>query len=86
MAWISWNSAIGWPNCLRSIAYLTASDNKRSAIPTHSAEICRRPLSSTRIDVRKPLPSSPPSKALAGTRQLSKWTDDTGDPAWPILS
>ncbi|MNR35661.1 hypothetical protein D3C85_1535230 [compost metagenome] len=54
-------------------------------MPTHRAEICRRPLSSTRMDVLNPLPSSPPSRALAGTRQLSNTTSLVRAPAWPIF-
>ena len=41
----------------------------RSATPTQTAAMCRRPLSSTFIAVLKPTPSRPPIRLAAGTRQ-----------------
>ena len=44
-----------------------------------------RCLFSAFMMVLKPAPSAPPIMLLAGTRQLSRNTLPTGDPAWPIL-
>jgi hypothetical protein len=42
IACTSLKSAIGLPNCLRSLAYATASTISRSATPTHTAAMCSR--------------------------------------------
>ena len=57
----------------------------RSAAPTQTAAMCRRPLSSTFMAVLKPTPSLPPMRFAAGTRQFSKMTSQVCAPCWPIF-
>ncbi len=57
----------------------------RSAAATHTAAMCSRPLSSTFIAVAKPMPSRPPMRLAAGTRQSSKMTSQVCAPRCPIF-
>ena len=58
----------------------------RSATPTQTAAMCRRPRSSTFIAVLKPSPSLPPSSAVgrhAAVRRRSR--RQVCAPRWPIF-
>jgi hypothetical protein len=59
----------------------------RSATPTQTALMWRRPRSSTFIAVLKPCPSrsGPPMIASGGTRTSSKITSQVCAPFWPIF-
>lgn len=54
-------------------------------MPQATAEICRRPRSSTFIAVLKPCPGLPPMMLAAGTRTLSRITSQVLVPRWPIF-
>src|SRR5256885_12416051 len=66
-----WNLAMGWPNCSRSLAYLTAASSAAWLTPTERAACVMRPPSSVPVTCLKP-PSTPPSSAAAGTCMSSK--------------
>src|SRR2546427_355821 len=68
---IAWNFAIGWPNCSRSLAYLSAASSAAWETPTERAACVIRPPSSVPVTCLKP-PSMPPSSAAAGTLMASK--------------
>jgi hypothetical protein len=41
--WVFWNSAIGWPNCWRSLVYRSASSRQRCAPPSEQAPMLMPP-------------------------------------------
>ena len=80
-----WFIAIGWPNCTRSREYSTACSNAARATPTAPIAVPGRVLSSVRIAILKPSPSSP-SRFAAGTRTSWNATAEVSVARWPILS
>ena len=59
--WIAWKSAIAWPNWRRALACSTDASSAACRMPTASAPMPTRPLSSTLIIIWKPRFSSPSS-------------------------
>ena len=83
--WIAWKSAIGFPNCCRSRAYLVDASRAAWAMPQAWLAMPMRPPSRAIIAILKPPPSSP-SRALSGTKQRSSVRGTVLEARSPILS
>ena len=84
MNWMPWNEAIGWPNCCRSFAYPVAASSAAWPMPTAIAPVIGRVMSSVRIAILNPSPSSP-SRCSTGTAQSVKWSATVGEQRMPIF-
>jgi len=84
LVWIAWKLAIAWPNARRSLAYLSAISSAPWARPTPIAATPMRPMSSTRMNWRKPAPRGP-SRLPSGTRQSLNVSGRVSEAFQPIL-
>ena len=90
---MSWNSPIGWPNCLRSWMYGTATSMQAAMMPSGPPESTARSKSSPLISTLTPRPTPvigsspmPPRMLSAGTSQSSNTSSPVWLPRMPSLS